>query len=175
MRVRKMAETMTVRRLRREDAEACDAILRTLPDFFGYEPGLAQAAEDVRSQEGWVAESAGRVVGFAVWTPRTEVTAEVTWMAVEAGARNSGIGTAIVERLVEELKARGFALALAMTSAGPKPGQPPGDTYIPTRAFWKVRGFQPLIELDIWETDPGAAAGAPAVRSRRWQDGWAAR
>ena len=27
------------------------------------------------------------------------------------------------------------------------------DPYDETRAFWFARGFHPLIELDIWETD----------------------
>jgi hypothetical protein len=53
---------------------------------------------------------------------------------------------------VSEIRDRGFKLALAMTSAGPKEAGVE-DTYVPTRAFWKARGFEPLIELDIWETD----------------------
>jgi GNAT superfamily N-acetyltransferase len=142
-----------VRPLQAADAEACMAIMRRLSDFFGYEPGLEQAAKDLRSQEGWVAVAHARPAGFATWTRRSDATAEITWMAVESERRHQGIGTAIVERLVADLEERGFALALAMTSAGPKPADPSRDTYGPTRAFWKARGFHPLIELDIWETD----------------------
>jgi GNAT superfamily N-acetyltransferase len=147
-----MVGLVLVRPLTLDDAAACDAIMRTLPDFFAYEPGLEQCARDVRSHYGWVAEDEGRVVGFAVWAPRIESTAEVTWMAVEASKRHKGIGTRIVEKLVDDVRQRGFKFALAMTSAGPK-NESIQDTYGPTRAFWKARGFEPLIELDIWETD----------------------
>jgi GNAT superfamily N-acetyltransferase len=142
-----------VRRLQPDDAGACITIMRGLPDFFGYEPGLEQAAKDLQTQDGWVVVVDGRLAGFATWTERTKATAEITWMAVESERRHQGIGTAIVERLVADLEERGFALALAMTSAGPKPADPSRDTYGPTRAFWHARGFHPLIELDIWETD----------------------
>jgi ribosomal protein S18 acetylase RimI-like enzyme len=91
---------MSLRPLRPEDADACVAVIRTLPDFFGYEPGVEQAAMDLRKQAGWVAEADGAVVGFATWAPRTEATAEITWMAVEGGRRRQGIGTAVLERLI---------------------------------------------------------------------------
>ncbi len=135
------------------DADTCDAIIRGLPDFFGHAGGIAACAEAVRSQDGWVATEAGRVVGFATWAARTDASAEITWMAVERSRRHRGIGTAIVERLVGDLRARGFALALVMTSAGVKEGIRGTDTYEATRRFWIARGFLPLVELDIWETN----------------------
>lgn len=39
-----------------------------------------------------------------------------------------------------------------MTSASNKDDSIP-DTYVPTRQFWQARGFHPLIELDIWDTN----------------------
>lgn len=126
--------------------------MRGLPDFFSYEPGLADCAKAVRSQSGWVAEDSGHVAGFATWEERTTATAEVTWMAVERKQRHNGVGTAIVEALCEGLRSRAYKLALAMTSARPK-DETIEDTYGPTRAFWSARGFLPLIELDIWETN----------------------
>jgi GNAT superfamily N-acetyltransferase len=126
--------------------------MRSLPDFFGYEPGLEDCARAVRTQAGWVAEDQGGVVGFATWEKRTEATAEVTWMAVQRDRRQAGVGTAIIEALLAEVEEKGYGLALAMTSARPKDPSIE-DTYGPTRAFWHARGFLPLIELDIWETD----------------------
>ncbi len=125
--------------------------MRGLPDYFSYEPGLADCARAVRTQDGWVANDAGRVVGFATWAERTTASAEVTWMAVERERRHAGIGTAIIEALVDDLRPRGYRLVLAMTSARSKDASV--DTYEPTRAFWSARRFLPLIELDIWETN----------------------
>ena len=127
--------------------------MRGLPDYFGHEGGLAAYRDAVRSQAGWIAEDAGRVVGFATWEPRSAATAEVTWMAVERGRRHAGIGTAIIEALAADLARRGFRLALAMTSAGAKPPRADADIYEATRRFWIARGFLPLIELDIWDVN----------------------
>ena len=145
--------SVLVRLLAVADADACDAIVLGHPDFFGHEGGRADCARAVRSQAGWVAEDAGRVVGFATWAERTTATAEITWMAVARDRRHQGIGTAIVEALVADLRERGFALALAMTSAGGKQPHAGPDTYAPTRRFWRARGFLPLIEMDIWDTN----------------------
>ncbi len=146
--------TITVRPLAPSDADACDAIVLGLPEFFGHEGGRAECARAVRSQSGWAAEEAERVVGFATWAARTPASAEITWMAVERDHRHGGVGTVIVEALVGDLRAQGFDLALAMTSAAStKRAQPGPDVYEATRRFWMARGFLPLIELDIWDTD----------------------
>jgi GNAT superfamily N-acetyltransferase len=146
-----MAES--VRALIASDAEACDAIMRGLPEWFGYEPGLRACAEAVRTQNGRVALADGRVAGFAVWEERTPECAEITWAAVDRERRGQGIGTRIVEAVVEDLRALGYRLALVMTSGRAKGEAPYPDSYVPTRAFWRARGFLPMIELDIWETD----------------------
>ena len=127
--------------------------MRGLPDWFSYEPGLADCANAVRTQAGWVAEDAGTVVGFATWEERTKYTAEVTWMAVQRERRLSGIGTQVIEALVDDLRSRGYRLALAMTSARSKVPDSGPDTYEETRRFWTARGFLTLIDLDIWQTD----------------------
>ncbi len=142
----------SVRPLATGDAETCDAILRSLPDFFGHEGGLASAFEAIRHQSGMVVESGGEVIGFATWEERTGETAEITWAAVHADRRGGGAGTALIGALCDALTALGYKLALAMTSAASKDASVP-DTYIPTRAFWTARGFRPLIELDIWDTN----------------------
>jgi GNAT superfamily N-acetyltransferase len=147
---------LTIRPLTLADAESCDAIIRSLPAFFGHEGGIATCAQAVRSQPGWAAVVADRVVGFATWETRTLATAEITWMAVAPGLRHQGIGTAILEALIADVCARGLALALVMTAAEPRNRQAPQDVYAATRGFWLARvwlarGFLPLIELDIWD------------------------
>src|SRR5688500_14972359 len=126
--------------------------MRSLPDFFGHEGGRASCAEAVRAQAGFVAEQDENVIGFATWQDRKPETAEVTWAAVHRDFRHSGAGTALIEALCEDLRERGYKLALAVTSAASKDDLIP-DTYLPTRQFWQARGFVPLIELDIWDTN----------------------
>lgn len=156
--------TIVVRPLRPADADACDAIILGHPDFFGHEGGRQECACAVRSQDGWVADSGGCVLGFATWEARTAETAELTWAAIARERRHEGIGTGIVEALVADVRARGFSLCLVMTSAGQNPPQPGADTYEPSRRFWRARGFLPLIEMDIWDTNTALLLVRPLVR-----------
>lgn len=142
-----------MRTLLLEDAEACDAIVRGLPEWFGHKGGRAACAEAVRRQRGRVAVEDGSVAGFAIWEERTSASAEITWAAVARERRGQGIGSRIVEAVIDDLLAAGYRLALVMTSAAAKGEAPYPDSYLPTRAFWRARGFLPLLELDIWETD----------------------
>lgn len=148
------------------DASRCEAVIRTLPDFFGHEGGLAECFEAIRTQPGRVVCDEAGPIAFATWTERTPVTAEITWMAVRRDLRHAGIGTRLVEAVCADLQQRGYRLALAMTSAAGKDEHDPADIYAATRAFWFARGFLPLVVLDIWDTNeallmvrplPGAA------------------
>lgn len=152
--------SFTIRPLTADDADDCDAIIRGLPDFFGHAGGIAACAHAVRNEAGWVAVADEQVIAFVTWERRSETSAELTWMAVERGYRHQGIGSAIVTALVTELRQRGFALALVMTAAGTPSAQ---DTYAGTRRFWRARGFLPLIELAIWETDHALLLVRPLV------------
>ncbi len=89
------------------DADACDAIVAGLPDWFGHEQGIADCAAAVRSQDGLVAEDAG-LVGFLTWEPVDDAVAEITWMAVRADRRRSGVGGALLAEVVARLRAAGF-------------------------------------------------------------------
>lgn len=144
---------IVVRPLSPADAPTCDAIILSLPEFFGHEGGRADCAAAVRSQAGSVAEEGGRVIGFATWQERTSATAEVTWMAVHRDQRHQGTGTQIVEAVASDLIRRGYKLALVMTSATSKQPQDEPDNYEATRRFWIARGFLPLTELDIWDAN----------------------
>ena len=63
-----------VRTLERNDAAACDAIIASLPDWFGIPEGIRDCARDVRAQAGLVFEreehwSASSPMCSAEWTP----------------------------------------------------------------------------------------------------------
>lgn len=147
--------TVLIRQLHAADGPGCDMIMRSLPEWFGHEGGLADCARAVRSQRGLVAEEDGQVRGFVTWEPRTTVTAEATWMAVHRDTRNQGIGTRILEQLADDVRHQGFRLLLALTSAASRTpdGQP--DSYEATRQFWQRRGFLPVGAFDLtgWETN----------------------
>ena len=139
--------THRVRRLAPADAAMCDAIVASLPDWFGNEDGIRECAALVRQTPGVVVEDNGRVVGFLTHARRYSRTAEITWIAVHADHRGSGVGTALLEAIERELADDGVRLLLVKTLSD---REDPGPEYAETRAFYLARGFEPVVELDIW-------------------------
>jgi ribosomal protein S18 acetylase RimI-like enzyme len=127
------------------DAEACDAIIASLPDWFGLEEGIRDCAVAVRSETGLVAEEGGQVLAFLTWTEADGV-AEITWMGAHVEHRREGLGRALVAVLLEELRTRDTAelRVKTLSSRHPDPG------YAQTRAFYGAVGFVEVAELDIW-------------------------
>jgi GNAT superfamily N-acetyltransferase len=139
---------LTIRPLEHDrDAEACDAVVASLPDWFGLEEGIREAAELVRTAPGLVAETDGEVSGFVTHAPRSSAAVEITWIAVHARHRGSGIGTALLASLAEQVRSAGVRLLVVKTLSD---REDPGPEYAATRAFYLARGFIPVQELDIW-------------------------
>ena len=78
-------ETPTIRPLTVDDAPACDAVLATLPTFFGDPDGIRDCAVAVREQRGFVATINDDVVGFITLLAHMPGSAEISWLAVHAG------------------------------------------------------------------------------------------
>lgn len=141
----------TIRSLEGRDADACDAIVRGLPDWFGLESGIADCAAAVRSQDGLVAErGGGEVGGFLTWVRHFSASAEITWMAVDAAHHRRGLGRALVSALAGRLASEGARLLLVKTLSEN------GDSehYDRTRAFYLATGFLPLQEMpELWDAE----------------------
>ena len=133
-----------IRPLEVDDARACDAIIASLPDFFGLESGIRACAEAVRSEPGYVAaDDDGAVIGFLTIEHPFPLCAEISWMAVARERRAAGIGTALVEQMANDLRSAGMRLLLVMTSGD-------AQEYEPTRAFYRARGFLPAKTFPGW-------------------------
>jgi ribosomal protein S18 acetylase RimI-like enzyme len=142
-----------IRPLAPTDAEACDAIVLSLPYHFGLEGGRAECAEAVRTQPGLVAVEDGEVVGFITLARHSAPSAEITWLAVRSDRRRHGHGRALIERAAVELAADGVELLCLLTVAESEPDDRPTDNYADTRAFYRALGFVPLreLQLDGWD------------------------
>lgn len=120
------------------DVERCVAILQQLLDRFTpdtYDEVRASMSRD----RAWIAEQddANDVAGFVLVEQRYERSAEITFAAVRPDRRRAGIGTALVERALDELARDGIQVVEAKTldaSAGYEP-------HVATRSFWEARGF----------------------------------
>lgn len=153
-----MSKPVALRSLTRDDAPACDAIIASLPYFFGDPQGVRECAEAVRTQGGIVALAGDAVVGFITIERFGTGSAEITWLAAHAAHRRNGIGRMLVERAAAEMTAAGAGILFVLT-LGPSVSEPPEitDNYAGTRAFYQRLGFIPLREfaLKTWN-DPAA-------------------
>jgi rhodanese-related sulfurtransferase/ribosomal protein S18 acetylase RimI-like enzyme len=140
-----------VRALTRSDAAACDAIIASLPGWFGVEEGIIECARAVRAQAGLVCETAGEVIGFLTVIRPRPLSAQISWLAVHAAHRGRGVGTALVERLAHDLTAEGVHVLFVETLSD---REDPGPGYAATRAFYSARGFVPAAELDLYPDNP---------------------
>jgi ribosomal protein S18 acetylase RimI-like enzyme len=139
-----------IRPLRRADAEACDAIIRGLPDWFGLDEGIAECASAVRSQDGFVADDDGAVVGFVTHRPHYPEAAELTWLAVIPVAHRHGHGRALVDALCGRLRDAGVRY-LTVRTLSPRSDD---ECYARTRAFYEAIGFTPLLDLpELWDEE----------------------
>jgi ribosomal protein S18 acetylase RimI-like enzyme len=138
-----------IRPLTPADAEACDAVVLTLPYHFGNEAGRAECARAVRSQDGLVAVDEGDVAGFLTLERHDPRSAEITWMAVRADRRRQGFGRRLIERAIDDLAADGVELLSVLTMAESEPEERETDNYADTRAFYRSLGFVTLRELAL--------------------------
>lgn len=136
-----------IRPLAPADAAACDAIVAGLPEWFGLDEGIRDAARAVRAHEGVVAEDAGDVVGFLTLVHPYPGTSEISWMAVRRERMRRGIGTRLLDASVAALGERGVRLLTVKTLSD---RTDPGPEYAGTRAFYLASGFVPVAELDVW-------------------------
>lgn len=95
----------------------------------------------------WVAVDDGRPVGFvAMGTIDEDATraGEIHMIAVDPAHQRAGVGTALMERAITQLKAKGLGLAVIAT------GGDPG--HAPARALYEKFDFRPLHLVRYYRT-----------------------
>jgi len=146
--------TIRVRRSLPDDLDACLAIVRALPDYFTDDVPDA-IRHDLQKHEGWVADD-GAAAGFVVVDRRSSAAAEILWAAVHPARRGAGVGTILIDHVLDALAAEGVLLVEAKT-LDRAAGYPP---YEATRAFWERRGF---VQVDSIDPMPGWQPGSPCA------------
>lgn len=119
---------------------ACEAVLRSLPMWFGIEEALVMYADDTVRLPTFAAMEGEQVVGFVSLLEHFPHAWEIHCMAVRAASRRSGYGRALVERVEAWLAERGVSLLQVKTVAATSSSK----AYAQTREFYRHLGFQPL-------------------------------
>ena len=135
-----------IRRMLPEEADICEGIVRSLPEWFGIEDAIVQYRRDLDHMECFVAEAETGIVGFLAINEHNDYTAEIHVMAVRKEFHGHGVGRALVKCAEELLHSRGVEYLEAKT-LGPSR---PAESYARTRAFYAALGFRPLEENNLW-------------------------
>lgn len=153
----KMAESMSNDLLSVEGpfegkSDACEPILRALPDWFGIESAIVEYVEQIDTLPTFLAMIADRVVGFLTISQHNEYSAEIHVMAIHPNVHRQGIGRALVRHAERWVGSEGVEY-LQVKTLGPSRHDEPFER---TRAFYMAAGFRPLEEFkNLWdETNP---------------------
>jgi ribosomal protein S18 acetylase RimI-like enzyme len=138
--------TVLIRPLSPADILACEAVLRSLPDWFGIEEAIVRYVHHIESLDGYVAEVDGQVVGLIGLLRHNPQSVEIEVLAVRPEHRGKGIGRALVREVENSLKGL-ERVVLHTKTLGPSE---PDIFYAETRAFWLATGFIPLEENLLW-------------------------
>jgi ribosomal protein S18 acetylase RimI-like enzyme len=141
---------ITIRSLAPDDAAACDAVILSLPYFFGDPTGRDDCAAAVRSQTGFVATVDEAVAGFITLKSQFAGSMEITWLAVHESHRRHGLGRSLIDAAVQHATAQSMRMLFVQT-LGPSVPEDVPDNYEGTRTFYRMVGFLPLVEIQIRE------------------------
>jgi GNAT superfamily N-acetyltransferase len=155
-RVQAMADSSWVVTTGEQVPGAVDALLRSLPEWFGIESSIVdyvKAAADLPTYVAWPARdrTAPGPVGVLLAARHFPRAAEIYLMAVRRSEHRRGVGRALVSALERDLIADQVRF-LQVKTLGPSH---PDPGYIRTRLFYSGMGFAPLEEnQDLWPGNP---------------------
>ena len=125
-----------------------EAVLRSLPGWFGIENALLEYVEDTTRWPTFAIEIEGRIVGFLTLREHFPASWEIHCMAIAMDFRGRHLGTQLLEHCEKWLTERGVKFLQVKTVAATSSSA----EYEQTRKFYDASGFTPLeIFPDLWD------------------------
>lgn len=125
----------------------CEAVLRSLPMWFGIEEALVMYADDSARLPTFAAVEGPEIRGFISLRQHFPHAWEVHCIAVHADARNRGHGKALLAHAEGWLSKQEVSLLQVKTVAATSSSK----EYAQTREFYRHVGFQPLeVFPELW-------------------------
>ncbi len=139
--------------------QQCEAVITSLPTWFGIPGSNASYMRNLSLMPTWVAlEGSGEdevVIGTVTLEPHFHNAYEVHYIAVRVDHHRRGIGRALLEHAESAARAEG-GVWIHVKTLGPSH---PDEGYKLTRAFYEAMGYAPLFETDeLWEGNPALIA-----------------
>ena len=126
----------------------CDAVLHSLPDWFGIENAIRDYILGVKDMKFWAAYESGRAVGFCALGIHYESSAEVHVMGILEEHHRNGIGRQFMHECENYCKECGCEFLSVKTVDELSP-----DVYYArTREFYLAMGFKKLeLFKTLWD------------------------
>ena len=134
----------------------CEAVLRSLPRWFGIEHALMMYARDSAVMPTFALSDGTHLAGFLTLREHFPEAWDIHCIAVRANARGQGHGSRLLARAEAWLLERGVRFLQVKTVAATSPSR----EYAETREFYRRRGFTPIeVFPTLWD------AHHPALQS----------
>jgi len=127
---------VTLRSVTEDDIAALVSLVTDLPEWFNKDVPEKVRLDCARCA-GLVAEVEGAIVGFVLWLKEADVY-EIKWLAVVRERHRQGIGSLLIDGLVDTAREAG-AKRISVDTLAPTHEYEP---YARSRAFYEARGFQ---------------------------------
>jgi GNAT superfamily N-acetyltransferase len=141
--------SVSIRPLAPGEADACEQLLRSLPEWFGIERAIIEYRRALDVLETFVGQIDGELAGFLALERHSPHAAEIHVMAVSRPLQARGIGSALLEHAERRLLSESVEY-LEVKTLGPSR---PDANYERTRKFYLARGFRAIKETDLWGKD----------------------
>jgi GNAT superfamily N-acetyltransferase len=128
---------------------AIEAILASVPEWFGIPEAIAQYVADAARLPSYLAVDGDEVVGAALLAEHFSASRELHLLAVRRDRHRQGIGRLLVEAVVADLSADGVRL-LEVHTVG---ASHESEAYAGSRVFYEAVGFVPMNELQRIDWD----------------------
>jgi ribosomal protein S18 acetylase RimI-like enzyme len=126
----------------------CEAVLRSLPRWFGIEHALRMYARDSAVMPTFALTDDGAVFGFLTLREHFPHAWEIHCVAIKAERRGQGLGSKLLAHAEAWLIARGATFLQVKTVAATSPS----SSYAQTREFYARRGFKSIeIFPTLWD------------------------
>ena len=128
--------------------EDCEAVLRSLPKWFGMEKATVMYAADTATMPTFAMELDGQIIAFLTLREHFPAAWEIHCMAVSAHVRGRGYGSALLGHVEGRLVARSVKFLQVKTVAATSKSVEHAET----RKFYESRGFTPVeVFPELWD------------------------
>lgn len=118
----------------------CEAVLRTLPEWFGIEDALQMYARNTGLLPTFALEDSSELIAFVSLREHFPESWEIDCIAVTASHRNTGLGSRLLAHAEHWALSKG-ARYLQVKTLAPSAGD---ANYDQTRRFYLARGYTPI-------------------------------